>query len=51
MFNIQTTEGEIDALYGVAAVPEPETYTMMLADLGLLGLAARRRKQRESAAG
>lgn len=28
-----------------AAVPEPETYAMMLAGLGLLGFAARRRKQ------
>jgi hypothetical protein len=31
-----------------AAVPEPETYAMMLAGLGLLGFAARRRKQEES---
>ena len=30
----------------VAAVPEPETYAMMLAGLGLLGFAARRRKQK-----
>jgi hypothetical protein len=30
-------------------VPEPETYAMMLAGLGLLGLA-RRRKQKQSAA-
>jgi hypothetical protein len=29
----------------VAAIPEPETYAMLLAGLGLLGFAARRRKQ------
>lgn len=29
----------------VAAVPEPETYAMMLAGLGLVGVIARRRKQ------
>lgn len=29
----------------VAAVPEPETYAMMLAGLGLIGFSARRRKQ------
>ncbi|WP_348698269.1 FxDxF family PEP-CTERM protein [Duganella fentianensis] len=29
----------------VSAVPEPETYAMMLAGLGLIGFAARRRKQ------
>jgi type VI secretion system secreted protein VgrG len=34
---------------GLAAVPEPETYAMMLAGLGLLGFAARRRKQKETA--
>jgi len=31
-------------------VPEPETYAMLLAGLGLLGFAARRRKQKEVAA-
>lgn len=36
-------EGEIDAL-GVSPIPEPETYAMLLAGLGLLGFAARRRK-------
>lgn len=34
-------EGEIDA---IAAIPEPETYAMLLAGLGLIGFAARRRK-------
>jgi hypothetical protein len=33
----------------VSAVPEPETYAMMLAGLGLLGFVARRRKKTESA--
>lgn len=28
----------------VAAVPEPETYAMLLAGLGLIGFSARRRK-------
>ena len=30
---------------GVPAIPEPETYAMLVAGLGLLGFAARRRKQ------
>jgi len=32
-----------------AAIPEPETYAMLLAGLGLLGFAAHRRKQKELA--
>ena len=34
------------SLSGVAAVPEPETYAMMLAGLGLVGFVVRRRKQK-----
>lgn len=33
----------------VAAVPEPETYAMLLAGLGLMGLAARRQRARQQA--
>lgn len=32
-----------------APIPEPETYAMLLAGLGLLGFAAQRRKQKEAA--
>jgi type VI secretion system secreted protein VgrG len=31
----------------IAAIPEPETYAMLLAGLGLLGFAARRRQKKE----
>ncbi len=44
----QTTEGDstafIDNISVTAAVPEPETYAMLLAGLGLMGFIARRRK-------
>ncbi len=43
LYNSELTPGEVVI---VSTVPEPETYAMMLAGLGLLGFAARRRKQK-----
>jgi hypothetical protein len=41
--------GSLDKVsFTTAPVPEPETYAMMLAGLGLMGLVARRRKQKLS---
>jgi hypothetical protein len=47
-----STGSAISASYGgsmaVSPVPEPETYAMMLAGLGLVGFMARRRRKTES---
>ncbi len=42
--------GKYSADIALAPVPEPETYAMMLAGLGLLGFTARRRKQKAALA-
>lgn len=44
---VVTNEWNGDFQLNVVAVPEPETYAMMLAGLGLMGFVARRRKQRQ----
>ncbi|MEW6120433.1 MAG: FxDxF family PEP-CTERM protein [Pseudomonadota bacterium] len=42
--NVQHPASGNDVLVEIAPVPEPETYAMMLAGLGLVGYMARRRK-------
>lgn len=41
------TSGAIARFVSVSAVPEPETYAMMIAGLGVMGFFARRRKQKK----
>lgn len=45
----QEYHGFMLSMAPVAAVPEPATYTMMLAGLGLMGAISRRRKEKNSA--
>lgn len=47
--SIATTTDNDYLVWGVTAIPEPETYAMLLAGLGLMGFVARRR-QRNAAA-
>ena len=44
-----TTISGPGVITAVAAVPEPETYAMLLAGLGLMGYVARRRKPNKTA--
>lgn len=46
-FNIQHPTGGNDSLIQVTAVPEPESYAMFLAGLGLMGVSARRHNQKK----
>lgn len=43
--NIQHPSSGNDVLVQITAVPEPETYAMFLAGLGLMGVVARRKRQ------
>jgi hypothetical protein len=44
--NVQHPDSLNDQLLMITAVPEPETYAMMLAGLGMVGFMARRRRAR-----
>ncbi|MBP6097425.1 MAG: DUF839 domain-containing protein [Methyloversatilis sp.] len=44
--NVQHPTSGNDTLLQITAVPEPETYAMFLAGLGLMGMVARRRNRR-----
>ena len=46
--NIQHPTDGIDRTIQISAVPEPETYAMLLAGLGLMGFIARRRQASQS---
>jgi len=43
---IQTNGGATGAVGAIAAVPEPETYALMLAGFGMMGFIAKRRRPR-----
>lgn len=45
VYNNALIESEVTALYNLSPIPEPETYAMLLAGLGVIGLMARRRKE------
>ncbi|MDQ1918895.1 FxDxF family PEP-CTERM protein [Massilia pseudoviolaceinigra] len=47
---LSNAAGRYSANIALAPVPEPETYAMMLAGLGLLGFTARRRNKKAAAA-
>ena len=44
--NVQHPNSGVDRMIQITAVPEPETYAMMLAGLGIIGSMVRRRRNR-----
>lgn len=48
IFTLLTAGGDSMLLTSVAPVPEPETYAMLLAGLGMMGVAVKRRKAKQA---
>jgi hypothetical protein len=45
-FDVFASGVGVNASFSITAVPEPETYAMLLAGLGIVGIAAKRRRRR-----
>ncbi|MCZ8077133.1 MAG: FxDxF family PEP-CTERM protein, partial [Paucibacter sp.] len=46
--NVQHPNSGVDRLVQISAVPEPQTYALLLGGLGLVGFVARRRKGQQA---
>ncbi|MEO6747012.1 MAG: alkaline phosphatase PhoX [Caldimonas sp.] len=47
--NVQHADSDVDRMIQISAIPEPETYALMLGGIGLVGFIARRRRSGNAA--